>query len=215
MNDDDQEFSYTAPTPQDARVVNFNPIFPILTAEVELDLPTTLINKDVIKLAGDQKNYEGGYTTLFNRPEVDKITHMSGLRQAIYGIVMKYVEEVGFNVNAEKCSIDIWANLMRKGGYHPPHNHPRCHFSGTYYSLVEDGASPLILMNPTSPYRMHEAEVSKDVKNPFTAEGMVINPKQGSLYMWPSWLYHYVPEMSSDKPRISFSFNVDFLPPGA
>ena len=50
---------------------------------------------------------------------------------------------------------------------------------------------------------------------PFAAESMTVQPKQGVLYLWPSWLYHGVPEMQSDSTRISFSFNIDFLPLGA
>lgn len=215
MTNDVQEFSYTGPGPQGDRVINFNPIFPVLIAEVEMDLPTHLINEDALRLAGDQRNYEGGYSTFFNRPEIEKITHMNGLRQAIYSVAVRYAEEVDYELNIEKCSVDLWVNVMRKGGYHPPHNHPRSHFSGTFYSKVDDTCSPLILMNPTAAFRMHEPPLKQQSATPFAAESMTVQPKQGVLYLWPSWLYHGVPEMQSDSTRISFSFNIDFLPLGA
>jgi hypothetical protein len=70
-------------------------------------------------------------------------------------------------------------------------------------------------MNPSAPFRMHEPSLKKQSATPFAAEAMTIQPKQGMLYFWPSWMYHHVPEMMSNNTRISFSFNVDFLPLGA
>jgi len=210
----DQVLSYSGPSgPQ--RTINYNPIFPVLTCEVELDLPLDLINADALKLAGDAKNYEGGFTTFFNRPDVDKITHMNGLRQAIYSIAVHYASEADYELNIEKCSVDLWVNVMKRGGYHPPHIHPRSTFSGTFYSLVKETTSPLVILNPTNPFRMHDPQPKQDQQSPFSAANYLIQPKQGYLYMWPSWLEHFVPEMTTDEDRISFSFNIDFLPVGA
>lgn len=211
---DEQVLSYSGPA-HSQRTINYNPIFPILTCEVELDLPLDLINADALKLAGDAKNYEGGFTTFFDRPEVEKITHMNGLRQSIYSVAVHYANEADYQLNLEKCSVDLWVNVMRKGGYHPPHIHPRSTFSGTFYSLVSEATSPLILLNPTNPFRMHDPQPKQNKQSPFSAENYMLRPKQGYLYLWPSWIEHFVPEMGAEEDRISFSFNVDFLPLGA
>lgn len=217
MNDlitTEQVMSYSGPS-ESQRTINYNPIFPVLTCEVELDLPLDLINADALKLAGDQKNYEGGFTTFYDRPEIEKITHMNGLRQAIYSVAVHYAGEADYELNVNKCSVDLWVSVMKRGGYHPQHNHPRSTFSGTFYSLVDEKTSPLILLNPTNAMRMHDPHPKQEQHSPFAAGNYMIQPKQGYLYLWPSWLEHFVPEMQVDRDRISFSFNIDFLPLGA
>jgi len=209
----EQVVSYSGPS-ESQRTINYNPIFPVLTCEVELDLPLDLINTGALQLAGNQKNYEGGFTTYYNRPDVDKISHMNGLRQAIYSVAVHYADEADYELNKDKCSVDLWVNVMKQGGYQPQHNHPRSTFSGVFYSLVSEKTSPLVFLNPTNLLRMHDPQPKQNQQTPFTAGNYMLQPKQGFLYLWPSWLEHFVPEMETDQDRISFSFNIDFLPLG-
>lgn len=209
------EGSYTGGNESEFNKLNYSPIFPILTTTVKLDLPVAEMKAGVLSLAKDQKNYEGGYTTFFNGQDLDHINGIKQLKEAIYGIACAFGRELKYEANYEKCSIQIWANVMRKGCYHPPHHHSRAVFSGTFYIECDDTMSPFIFVNPTRDMRNHDPVVRPQDAGPFTSETMVIKPQVGTLNMWPSWLHHFVPEMAVDGPRISLSFNVDFLPPGA
>ena len=120
-----------------------------------------------------------------------------------------------YEANYDKCSIHLWVNVMKKGGYHPPHNHARSVFSGTFYAKVDETTSGLILINPTQPLRNHDPLVRAEDAGPFTSETLLMRPEVNTMIIWPSWLMHSVPQMDSDETRISFSFNVDYLPPGA
>ena len=96
------------------------------------------------------------------------------------------------------------------------HNHPRSIFSGTFHAQIDDTMSPLIIKNPNNLNRMHEPIIVRPEDNtPFNAPLMIIKPKVNNLHIWPSWLEHKVPEMEVGGPRVSFSFSVDFLQPGA
>lgn len=208
--------SYTAPVPAaDVNTINYNPIFPVMTATVKLDLPVATLCEDSLKLAGDQKNYEGGYTTFFNNQNIDHIRGVTELRQAIFGVCSAFGREMKYEANYDKCSIHLWVNVMKKGGYHPPHNHARSVFSGTFYAKVDETTSGLILINPTQPLRNHDPLVRAEDAGPFTSETLLMRPEVNTMIIWPSWLMHSVPQMDSDETRISFSFNVDYLPPGA
>jgi len=206
--------SYTAGTTEFNKL-NYQPIFPTLITSVRIDIPIAEMNAGILQLAGQSSNYEGGFTTFFNRQDLDHITGIKALKEAIYGVACTFGRELKYETNYDKCSIQLWVNVMRTGGHHPPHNHSRAIFSGTFYSEVNDTMSPLILINPTKDFRMHDPVIRPEDAGPFTSEQMIIKPEKGVMNMWPAWLYHHVPVMKVNGPRISLSFNVDFLPPGA
>lgn len=209
------EVTTTEQTEPQLNVINYNPVFPTLMAQVLLDLPVEDMNEDILKLAVDTKNYSGGYTTFFNQQSIEHVRGVQQLKEAVYGVVCSYGRELKYEMNYDKCAINIWANVMRRGGYHIPHNHPRTIVSGTFYSRVEDDMSPICFYNPTTIYRGNEPVVRPQDFTAFTSDTLTIKPKVNHMLIWPSWMVHEVTQMEVSGPRISFSFNVDFLPPGA
>ena len=196
-------------------VINYNPIFPIMMAEVLIDLPIDEMVEDVLKLPDvNTDNYPGGYTTYSNHLNIDHIRGVKELKEAIYGITCAYGRELKYEANYEKCSIQLWLNVMRRGGHHGYHAHQRAVFAGTFYARVDDKMSPIILYNPTMPFRSKDPDVRPQDRTAFTSETMEIIPKNNTLIMWPAWLSHMVPKMVESGPRISFSFSVDYLPLG-
>ena len=215
MSENTEVATTEQPTENQKNVIRYNPIFPALMLEVDLELPIADMTKDMVKLANGRTNYHGGFTTYFDSPNViETVRGVAELKQAIYGVATNFGRELKFEANYDKCSIHLWGSVYNKGGYHPPHNHPRSVFSGTFYASIADDMSPLIIMNPTAPFRGHEPAFRPQDATAFTAESMVVKPKANQMLMWPSWLYHHVPEMTVKGPRVAFSFNVDFLPPG-
>lgn len=196
-------------------VINYNPVFPVMTSNVILDLPVEDMSHDILQLATDIKNYEGGFTTYFNKQNIDSVRGVKELKEAIYGVCCAVGRELKYEMQYEKCSIELWASVMRRGGYHPPHAHPRSTFSGTFYARVDDKMSPLVMMNPTTPFRSHDHVIRPQDVGPFTSDTLMLKPAVNTMFIWPSWMHHFVPEMTESGPRISLSFNVDFLPPGA
>lgn len=198
--------------------VRFSPVFPTLIGEVLLDLPVEDMVSDVIKISSDTRNYEGGFTTFFDRKNLDEVRGMKELKEAIGGIAATFGREHKYEMNYDRCAIDVWVNVMNKAGVHSTHNHKNTYFSGAFYARIDDEMSPLLLRNPTHVWRSKEAAINPKDLTAFTSEWMVIQPKPNMLYIWPSWMEHRVPQMDQDKPmagpRISFNFNVDYLPLG-
>lgn len=193
----------------------YNPIFPIMTVMVNLEMPIEEMASEIAKMSSDTKNYDGGFTTYFNRQNLDHVPGIAQLKEAIFGITTAYARELKLEMNEEKFSVHMWANYMRKDGYHPPHIHPRSQISGTFYVKCNEKSSPIVLCNPTEALRMHDLQPGRVGDfTPFTSPSVSIQPKENQLLLWPSWLYHYVPTHMDSSPRISISFNVDTLPPG-
>jgi uncharacterized protein (TIGR02466 family) len=106
--------------------------------------------------------------------------------------------------------LDAWANVLRQGDYHSPHNHPNAVWSGVYY--VDDGAvsadrphaGELELLDPRAGVNMA----------PFAGEAFErrvrIKPATGLMVCFPAWLRHLTHPYSGPGERISVAFNVQW-----
>jgi uncharacterized protein (TIGR02466 family) len=99
----------------------------------------------------------------------------------------------------------LWANVHKKGGFNHVHIHPGSCFSGTYYLKCSDLSGKLIFSDPR-----HGAEMS-EYHNIIENTNYSFTPKVGSLFIFPSWLPHYVEQNLDFDDRISVSFNVGFV----
>lgn len=190
----------------------YNPIFPVMIAYSNLNLPVEEMASDICNLASDTRNYEGGYTTFHSNINIDHLRGIPELKKAIYNTAISYTQEFKILVNSNKIILQLWASVIRKEGHHNIHHHPRSVYSGTFYVDVNEHSAPLVLLNPTMLLRMHDpTPASSEDEGPFTSNSMQIIPKNNLLVLWPSWMLHHVPVHLDSKPRVSISFNVDFI----
>lgn len=119
------------------------------------------------------------------------------LLQLLSQNIMSYLTQIGKQHLVEPSNIDIfaWASVHPRGSCHLSHVHPGSLVSGVYYSQVPEGAGSLLLEDPRGPLP------------PFNSR-FTLQPKEGDLIIFPSWLSHQVSPTSSRDPRISWSFNV-------
>lgn len=118
-------------------------------------------------------------------------------------------------------SAEMWANVNAKGGFHEPHTHPGALWSAVYF--VDNGlqgeespdlAGKLVLQDPRDPLPvMYKPDLRfVNDKGEFYASDIRIPPSVGDVFVFPSWLYHYVtPNMGSGN-RISIAVNFLALP---
>jgi len=99
---------------------------------------------------------------------------------------------------------NCWINVNYKGHYNNPHYHPKSLLTGILYLEIEDDMGDLILFRPDL-MKHYTDEISA---NPDLFQVINIKPKKNSLIIFPSWVEHKVEVNNSDKPRISFAFNV-------
>ena len=112
---------------------------------------------------------------------------------------------------SEKYTINLknmWININPKGGYNVVHVHPNSFFSGVFYVQTPKDCGNIILRHPCS-------HTENDWKDEFwnklsfeTSTLNYLNAKENMLYIFPSWLEHYVQVNKSKKDRISISFNL-------
>jgi uncharacterized protein (TIGR02466 family) len=108
--------------------------------------------------------------------------------------------------------ISAWAAICRTGAYHAPHSHPDSAWSGVYYvdAGTEDPAHPLSgVLEFLDPRAGVEAVTAPG--DPY-GQPVRVWPEDGSIVIFPSWLYHWVHPYTGPTPRIAISFNASVAP---
>jgi len=101
-----------------------------------------------------------------------------------------------------------WATVLAKGAMHKVHSHPNNFLSGVYYLRTHHGADTINFHDPRNQTGIIRPPVME-----LTAENtdqVVVRVKNGTLLVFPAYLQHSVDANTSEKERISISFNIMF-----
>ncbi|WP_230390789.1 putative 2OG-Fe(II) oxygenase [Reinekea sp. G2M2-21] len=111
--------------------------------------------------------------------------------------------------------VESWYHVTRNGGYHDAHSHPNCSWCGIYY--LDIGDSDFTRRNGLN--RFYDPRVNAD--HYLDAGSQYLNgtgiwdiePKDGQIVIFPSYLKHSALPYFGDKDRIVIAFNarVDFV----
>lgn len=121
--------------------------------------------------------------------------------------VEAFAEDLQFDLEGKKLVLDsIWINILPEGGIHTSHIHPHSVISGTTYVSVKKGVNSIKYEDPRhammmgAPNRIQDAR--EEMKN-----FVYVQPENGDILLWESWLRHEVPMNMAEEDRISISFN--------
>tara|TARA_E500000318_G_C3564842_1_gene215215 strand:+ start:2508 stop:3095 length:588 start_codon:yes stop_codon:yes gene_type:complete len=135
--------------------------------------------------------------------------------------LFEYICQMGFKAVADldfvDCDIaltEAWLNVNdSRQCMNSEHVHGDV-FSGVFYLQIPEGSGKLSLINPGI-NRMWDGCQLTSNKNQFTGESIRIEPVEGNIILFPSYLPHSVETNDHDEERISISFNVIALPKGS
>ena len=97
-----------------------------------------------------------------------------------------------------------WLNSTEKGQFHHEHFHTNSIVSAVFYIDINEGTDNIVFHKPTNPISIN---VKNNEFNQYNAESCSVVAQTGMLILFPSSLRHSVPPVTSDKPRVSLSFN--------
>ncbi len=117
-------------------------------------------------------------------------------------LVFLAVEHDGFEITG------CWANLSPPGRSHRTHSHANNFLSGVYYVQTAPGADTITFHDPRPQIEQIAPPIGE--RNAYNSNAYHVPVRAGQLVMFPSWLAHSVPENTSDRLRISVSFNAMF-----
>lgn len=135
--------------------------------------------------------------------------------------LFEYICQMGFKAVADLDFIDCdialteaWLNINdSRQCMNNEHVHGEV-FSGVFYLQAPDESGKLVVQNPGI-NKMWDGCKLAEQKNEFTGESIKIEPIEGNIILFPSYLPHSVETNNHDEERISISFNLIALPKGS
>ena len=179
---------------------------PVYETELGFDVNkmTDLCRKFVKDDKGRNISNRGGYQSndidLSNKLFADFFANIEFHATGFASSVLKV--ETQFMHNA-------WININNFGDYNVIHNHPYSHISGVYYLKTPKDCGRLVLQNsPKDVLQYYEVDAGIKQRNQYNSQEFVLEPEPGKLYLFPSWINHYVqPNRNRNEERISIAFN--------
>jgi len=86
--------------------------------------------------------------------------------------------------------------------------------SGVFYLSAPEGSGKIVFQNPAINKLWKGCSLTSQ-KNQYTGETIRIEPEEGNILLFPSYLPHSVVTNDHDEERISISFNIIALPKGS
>ena len=155
---------------------------------------------------GQKKSNAGGWhSPFFNMKESELIKKfISSFNNSLAEIM---TEHMGWKINKEKIMIlDMWSIVNTKNTFNVQHTHPNSLMSAAYYVKAKKNSGQIKFYDPKEMKVMYHPPIKN--YNEISAEIIKIEPEEGKLILFPSYLNHSVEENLSDQDRVVISFNV-------
>jgi len=159
---------------------------------------------------------ETARSNVFGYQSPDTLQNVEKLRS-----LFEYVCQMGFQATADldfvDCDIAITSAWLNVNDSRQCMNSEHIHgdvFSGVFYLKAPEGSGKLSIVNPGI-NRMWQGCSLTSQKNQFTGEKISIEPEEGNIILFPSYVPHSVEPNDHDDERISISFNLIVLPKGS
>lgn len=185
---------------------------PLYEAELDLDLEKM---QNYCEEVHKNKNYrnrkvsnQGGFQTELSKSD-------ENIRDLILQIEMHaniFAKNIINNLNQKMDN--IWLNVNGYKTSNLSHAHPGADISGTYYVKSPENCGSIAFEHPAldvlAMYQAHQFIDKPNTWEEYNAQTWHFPPKENTIYLFPSWLKHYVNpnENEEGKNRISIAFNL-------
>jgi uncharacterized protein (TIGR02466 family) len=152
------------------------------------------------------KGYKGytSYASLDDLPRRDPA--FADLAKLLNRHAAAFAADLAFDLSRKLRLDSLWVNLLKGGGHHSSHLHPHSVLSGTLYVDVPPASGAIRFEDPRSGLMMAAPPRIEDAAQelrPFAT----VEPQDGMLLLWESWLRHEVMPGTGKGERLSISFN--------
>jgi uncharacterized protein (TIGR02466 family) len=152
------------------------------------------------------KGYKGytSYASLDDLPRRDPA--FADLTKLLSRHASAFAANLAFDLPRKLRLDSLWVNLLKGGGHHASHLHPHSVLSGTLYVEVPPNSGAIRFEDPRSGLMMAAPQRREDAPDdllPFAT----VEPRDGMLLLWESWLRHEVMPGTAKGERLSISFN--------
>lgn len=145
----------------------------------------------------------------------DNLHHHEELRPLLE-YICHMVQKANSDLDLIDCDVAltaVWANVQDNSSAILSEHVHKDTYSGVFYLKAPEGSGKLSISN-IAVNKIWQGLSLVDTKNQFTAKSIKINPVDGQLLLWPSYVPHSVEPNAHDEERISISFTAICLPKG-
>lgn len=131
---------------------------------------------------------------------------LSDLKRIAQESLQLWIDEIVCPAYENSVKLEItqsWLNFTKHKGYHHVHYHPNSVVSGVMYLQADEYADQIEFQNASQ----HQWHIYNEKCNPFNSNQYHVPVKTGDIVLFPSLMYHAVPEVTVEKMRISLAFN--------
>ncbi len=155
---------------------------------------------------GQKRSNAGGWHSPFFDPKESEVVRkfISSFNKFLPEIMS---EHMGWKINKEKITIlEMWSIVNKKKTFNVQHSHPNSLLSAAYYVKAKKNSGSIKFFDPKEMKVMYHPPIKS--YHEISAEVIKIEPEEGKLLIFPSYLNHAVEENQSDEDRIVISFNL-------
>ena len=189
-------------------------IFPVPIWRKQLDIDSNTLNdiKDICinlknKVPGRTLTNRGGYQS----NDISSILYNKYPLNLIYDYINNAIksleQELHVDRNINLKISNMWLNINRKGDTNVAHNHARSTFSGIIYIASYKNNQGAVFENPHPAEQFYLNNITS-ASSPLASRYYMVSSQPGMMYIFPSWLFHYVPAYEGDDERITIAFNI-------
>lgn len=189
-------------------------IFPIPVYETKLDVDLQYMQK-YCKEVHLEKNYRNIKKSNMGGFQTELSPQDENIRDLIEQIEMHantFTREIMNNLN-QKIS-NIWLNVNGYKNSNLSHAHPNADISGSYYVKSPENCGHIVFEHPCldviAQYQAKQEIDKTSTWTQYNTQTWRFQPKENSIYLFPSWLKHYVEsnENEAGENRMSIAFNL-------
>jgi uncharacterized protein (TIGR02466 family) len=193
---------------------------PLYEASLAQDAGFAAFNAELLAACLDLAQHDGagiawsaqhgyrGYTSYASLDDLpSRYPEFEALRKRLDKHAAAFAKALAFDLGGRRLKLDsLWVNVLKNGGSHSGHIHPHSVLSGTVYVKTPKGSSAIKFEDPRLPAMMAAPPRRGDAPESL-APFIYVQPSEGTVLMWESWLRHEVPPNAARSDRVSVSFN--------
>ena len=117
---------------------------------------------------------------------------------------------MSWDVKSHKVKVtSMWSVVNVKNSHNSRHIHSNNYISAAYYVKAPKKAGDIVFHDPRSAAVYHKPKVKE--ANILNSTIFKVEPKEGLLALFPSYLHHSVETNQSNEERIVISFNINLF----
>ena len=118
--------------------------------------------------------------------------------------------DMGWDLKNQEVKVtSMWSVINKKNSSNARHIHSNNYISAAYYVKTPENGGDIVFHDPRSVTTFRYPKIAES--NALNSNIFTIQPKEGLLVLFPSYLYHSVDLNRSEEERIVISFNINLF----